>query len=154
MSRRTLLITVVLIMLTMALGVTSVLGCEFRLSSELIAGQHHDAGRVDTWYENGHLSIHVKPWDGWVLDETHLYVGENPPAKAAPGQFPYAGMQWYQLPLTSAPTCSDPIYVALHAVVTKDGESETAWADSYGIPFDENKGWAMYLAFPSGPLCP
>ena len=43
--------------------------------------------------------------------------------------------------------CGDVVYIAAHAVVSTNCQSETAWADSYGTPIRENKGWAMYFGY-------
>lgn len=43
--------------------------------------------------------------------------------------------------------CGGELYIAAHAVVSQGCQQETAWADSYGIPFNINKGWAMYFKY-------
>jgi len=106
--------------------------------------------------------------EGWELLETHLYVGTEPPAKSAPGQFPYgpedAEDGVYTIPLDKLP---DPdlagnIVIAAQAEIGKiygDGEpvlddpdpeigeqiEETAWAE--GDPIRPGKNWAMYFEF-------
>lgn len=160
MRRKALhLITTALILLIMGMLIigahaSPILSCEpppppppGELTSNLIAGQHYDAGDVEIWVDDGNLHVEVSVEDGWTLGETHLYVGAQPPTKAAPGRFPYANSDHYVIPLEGLdPICEVPIYIAFHAVVCKDGQEETAWADEYGIPF--GKGWAMYLEFP------
>lgn len=156
------LIFTVLVLLVMGANALPVLGCEPTptppppppppmLVSDLVAGQHYDAGDVKIWVEDGFLHVLVEV-DGWSLGETHLYVGQEPPKKAAPGKFPYKGESHFVIDLEGFnPTCDTPIYVALHAVVSNGSMTgETAWADKYGIPF--GKGWAMYLEYP-GELC-
>jgi hypothetical protein len=124
-----------------------------KLVTDLVAGQHYDAGDVTIWVaEDGKLNVEVEAF-GWTLGETNLYVGPQPPKKAAPGKFPYKNEDHFEIDLGGfEPTCDTPIYVALHAVVSQGSmQEETAWADKYGIPF--GKGWAMYIEFP-GALCP
>ena len=67
--------------------------------------------------------------------------------KAAPGRFPYKNQTEYAILLsTLGVECEDTLYIAAHAVVSQGcQQEETAWADSYGIPF--NKGWAMYFKY-------
>ena len=155
MKKAILLITTVLVLLVMGGNALPALGCEpppLKLVSDLVAGQYYDAGNVTIWVADGKLHVLVEV-DGWSLGETDLYVGQDPPTKAAPGKFPYKNESHFIVDLKGfEPTCDTPIYVALHAVVSKGSMSEeTAWADKYGIPF--GKGWAMYLEYP-GELCP
>lgn len=161
MKKAILLIATVLILLAMGGNALPAYGCDPtptpppppppELVTDLVAGQHYDAGDAIIWVADGMLHVQIET-DGWSLGETNLYVGLEPPVKAAPGKFPYKGESHFMINLEGfEPTCETPIYVALHAVVSKPGMSEeTAWADKYGITF--GKGWAMYLEFP-GALC-
>lgn len=61
---------------------------------------------------------------GWMITETHVYLGENPPKKAAPGSFPfqhsglYANTDEYSsAEIGEIGGCQ---YAAVHAVVEKD----------------------------------
>jgi len=113
--------------------------------TDLIAGQHIDAGDVKVWNDGTNLYVQYVTTGGWVLTETHLHVATsmegipqnngNPP----PGQFDYASEydpsegvtepDPYVIPLADlgvADPC-DPtmLYIAAHAVVAKLGETQT-----------------------------
>jgi hypothetical protein len=65
-------------------------------STDLIAGQHYDAGDISLYMtpdeENGGvLNVKVSTEDGWKLFETHLYIGCEQPTQSSPGQFPFKG---------------------------------------------------------------
>jgi len=64
------------------------------------------------------LNVDVNADADWSLNETPLYVGEDPPTKAAPGKFAYKDVGCIKIKLGSTPTCDDPINVALHACST------------------------------------
>lgn len=116
--------------------------------TDLIAGQNWDSpAGVVTVEDNGeHLYVTFETTSSWSLDDTHLYVGTVVPTKAAPGKFPYKARAEYIIPLSDfGVNCGDTLYIAAHAVVSKEGQQETAWADSYGISF--GKGWAMYFKY-------
>jgi len=55
----------------------------------LWAGKDTDVGGVEIWNDGTTLHVTYSTDDGWVLTETHLYVGSNEPPTNAPGQFPY-----------------------------------------------------------------
>jgi hypothetical protein len=122
------------------------------LVSDLIAGQHYDVGDVTISDDGVNLYIQIAMEPEWQLVETHLYVGTDIPTKSAPGKFPYKdGHPVYTIPLADIRAePGDTVYIALHAVVRNGCWEETAWADSYGIPFGH--GWAMYLAYETTPL--
>ena len=114
----------------------------------LIAGQHDDAGIVTVSNDEENLAVHVETTDGWRLGETHLYVGPTPPTKSAPGRLPYANGADCTIPLTDlSVACGEPLYIAFHAIVYKDGMPETAWGE--GSEFGH--GWAMF--FPCALYC-
>lgn len=116
--------------------------------THLIAGKDWDnpAGVVTVRDDGTNLYVTFETTDGWILEDTHLYVGTEPPTKAAPGRFPFKNQTAYTILLsTLGVECGDDLYIAAHAVVSRDGQEETAWADSYGIPFV--KGWAMYFQY-------
>jgi len=64
--------------------------------ADLIAGQHINVGEVhvQAWedtYGDWFLKVTYQTTGDWWLTEYHVYVGDDPPAKSAPGQFPYKG---------------------------------------------------------------
>ena len=95
----------------------------------------------------------------WELLETHLYVGTEPPAKSAPGRFPYDATDGvYEIDLEADFPGATTLYIAAHAEIGMIDEfgpvlgendeqiEETTWA--YGedqIP--PGKNWAMYFEF-------
>ena len=106
----------------------------------------------------------------WRLEETHLYVGDEAPAKSAPGQFTYptptgetgygheelggVASDSHSVDLAAADVDGDGIvYIAAHAELIKQivdpdtGEliyvDETAWAQGDGDePIGKGKNWA------------
>lgn len=58
----------------------------------LWAGQHIYAGTVKVWNDGEYLWVKYHTTGGWVMTQTHLYVGKTDPSNlsAAPGQFPYS----------------------------------------------------------------
>jgi len=98
----------------------------------------------------------------WRLDETHLYVGDAPPTKSAPGRFPYKDENLggvvsdeYAFNLSEIDLDGDLIvYVAAHAQLTRQtgvdeaGEPiyayETTWAQGDN-PIGKGKNWATYF---------
>ena len=96
----------------------------------------------------------------WRLEETHLYVGDEPPAGSAPGRFPYkhedlggVASDAYAVDIAAADVNGDGIvYVAAHAGLTmqvgEDPETgepiyaeETAWAQG-DQAIGKGKNWA------------
>lgn len=123
-------------------------GCQ----TDLIAGQNWDspAGVVTVYDDGEYLYVNFVTTDGWSLGETHLYVGTESPKKSAPGKFPYKGQTEYIIPLSDFD--SETLYIAAHAVVSRGGQQETAWADSYGIEIPRG-GWGMYFGYNVGGGC-
>ena len=125
---------------------------------DLIAGQHTTVGSVRVEYDVSidSLIITFETTDGWELYETHLYLGKTPPAKSAPGRFPYnhdsllgVTSDTYTVPLTDlSASYGDTLLIAAHAVVCKCGWGcETAWGyGCYGFVNRAGRaqGWAMY----------
>jgi hypothetical protein len=99
--------------------------------TDLIAGQHINVGDVRVWNDDGYLYVQYNTTGDWWIEETHLYVGENPPTTAAPGQFPYlnenldgANTDLYTIPLDGWGPGTQ-LYGAAHAKVCKlEGEGE------------------------------
>lgn len=127
-------------------------------ASNLIAGQHIDAGGVRVTNDDTNLYIEVTTQDGWLLTETHVFAGTgavptNRKGIPVPGHFPYAhsfspGVTSYTevVPLAGLGVdCDDTLKVAVHAVVERrvgDGvEEQTAWGD--GVDFATPR-WAWY----------
>lgn len=90
-----------------------------------MAGQHTQVGEVTVSTDgdgNVVVAIELDPGNEWCLFLTHVYVGEDPPAKGAPGQFPYSE------PVTDCksqtyvidPGDAEEVYVAVHADVGTD----------------------------------
>ncbi|MDN3654251.1 hypothetical protein QWZ08_01360 [Ferruginibacter paludis] len=110
----------------------------------LIAGQHIDAGTISVSNDNDFIYVTYTTANGYLLTQTHLYVGDcegipvNKKGNPVPGQFPYKGTQNY----TTTFTCKVPVTaiglgqcgcIAAHAVVVKlDAagrvtDAQTAW---------------------------
>ncbi len=59
-------------------------------TTDLIAGQHNDVGNVTFEVIGTKLRVtYQTDSSDLVITEAHLYVGNGPPSKSAPGQFPY-----------------------------------------------------------------
>ena len=136
--------------------------------TRLLAGQHHDAGKVRVWEEGGKLKVRYETNANWRLAETHLHVADNvnafknPGGQPAPGQFPYksnhnlVGSYTYEI----APIPSfDPMYIAAHSVVVgsetegnvTDDYDKITWSLPDGSPWQEGvdpegkpDGWFYY----------
>ena len=133
-------------LLTLMVGLTA-MGA---VAVDLIAGQHIVAGWVTVDANESGITVTYNTSDGWLLEETHLYVGTEPPTKSAPGRFPYkheglggAASDSYFVSLEELEVeCGVTVYLATHAVVSKPGAgSETAWGEGQLI----GKNWAMYF---------
>lgn len=56
----------------------------------LFAGKNQPIGEVETFFIGNQLVVTVQVTEvGWCLGASHLYVGNEAPTSAAPGQFPY-----------------------------------------------------------------
>ncbi|MBW2996798.1 hypothetical protein KY349_00485 [Candidatus Woesearchaeota archaeon] len=108
-------------------------GCEvIPLISDMVAGQHIDAGDVTIWNDDSNLYVRYETTGGWEMTETHLHVAcsleEIPQTKKGnprPGHFaindehdPAITEIEYVFNLADFP-CSTPL-VAAHAVVQKE----------------------------------
>lgn len=85
----------------------------------LMAGQSTQIGTVTVTNTASQLTVKYQiTASGWSLTATHLYVGTTPPAKSAPGLFPYAhnGLHATQDTYT-VPVSAGAYYIAAHAVV-------------------------------------
>jgi len=132
----------------------------------LIAGKKNltsgiSAGSVKVTKDSDNLYVDFETVDGWVMTETHLYVGGAVPQKSAPGQFPHkhepeeAFTQYtFNIPLNMISTDDNGyIYFAAHAALQKVGDDgvaleETAWAGNFSIRdtgTTKAKNWALYF---------
>ena len=169
--RKLIVLSIVLLMLV-GFAITSSAAIELA-RVDLFAGQDIWVGELIVKVNNaGNLVVKYKVMDDgeWELLDTHLYVGTEPPAKSAPGRFPYGpddaeevtnGKRYvFDLPSDDFPV--GLLYIAAQAEVQKpivDGEGnpildsggsptyqeETAWAD--GTQIRPGKNWAMYFTF-------
>lgn len=116
----------------------------------LVAGQTIDAGTVTVSNDANYIYVTYTTTNGWVLTQTHLYVGDcalipvNNPGNPMPGQFPYTSAHnnvtsyTYQIPISRIPLegCG---CIAAHAVVKKYNSSnqlidtQTGWGDGVRI---------------------
>ncbi|MEY1640182.1 hypothetical protein [Tenuifilum osseticum] len=126
----------------------------------LTAGQHIDAGTVTVGNDANFLYVTYTSANGYLINETHLYVGPksgvpvNKKGNPQIGQFPYGetfttpvNEVTYQFNLADFDDC---FIVAAHAVVSKyDGttivDQQTAWGA--GNQFIVSGSWAMYFDY-------
>lgn len=134
---------------------TDVVYCGTVTTVDFMAGQHINAGTITVGNDEENLYVTYTTTDGWLLNATHLYIGENAPAKVAPGQFPYKATHdprvtsyTYIIPLTDVPDC---MTIAAHAEVVKidaNGniiQGETAWGK--GDRISPKGNWAMMFTY-------
>jgi hypothetical protein len=124
-------------------------GC-FPEEVELIAGQTMNAGNVTVSNDADFIYVTYSTTNGWVLTQTHLYVGDcalipvNNPGNPIPGQFPYSGTHanlttyTYQIPIAQIPAGSCGC-IAAHSVVKQYNSNnqvintQTAWGNGVRI---------------------
>ncbi|MEP7256721.1 MAG: hypothetical protein ABI666_13160 [Ferruginibacter sp.] len=128
----------------------------------LMAGQTMIAGTITVTNDSSYIYVTYTTTGGWVLTQTHLYVGDcalipvNNPGNPIPGQFPYGGTLnnvttvTYQIPISKIPMggCG---CIAAHAVVKQLNSSggtiqtQTGWGQgtlinmtggNWGMKFD------------------
>lgn len=120
----------------------------------LIAGQYYNAGNVTVTNDANFIYVTYNTANGYVLTQTHLYVGAcalipvNRPGNPIPGQFPYASSHsgitsyTYQVPISAIPVggCG---CIAAHAVVSlaTGGGTQTAWGS--GTVINPDGQWGM-----------
>ncbi len=100
---------------------------------DLIAGQHYLAGTVYVHNDEENMYFTFHTFEDWPMHSAHVYCGNEEPAKGAPGQFP-EGMEFdppvfdytFTVPL-GAMAFKSLVYIAAHADVGNDENSETAW---------------------------
>ncbi len=125
----------------------------------LIAGQTINAGTVNVSNDANYIYITYTTTNGWVLSQTHLYVGDcalipvNNPGNPIPGQFPFVSSHnnvtsyTYQIPISRIPlgACG---CIAAHAVVKQYNSSnqlistETGWGNGVRINLSGGN-WGM-----------
>ncbi len=125
----------------------------------LVAGQTIDAGTVTVSNDTNYIYVTYTTANGWVLTQTHLYVGDcalipvNNPGNPMPGQFPYTGTHnnlttyTYQIPISRIPLegCG---CIAAHAVVKKYNsanqviDTQTGWGNGVRINLSGGN-WGM-----------
>ena len=144
------------------LGLVITGACE-PTSVTLIAGQSMNSGSVTVTNDANFIYVTYSTTNGWVLTQTHLYVGNcalipvNNPGNPIPGQFPYTGAHsnitsyTYQIPISKIPlgVCG---CIAAHAVVKQlNGsgqviQTQTAWGQ--GSVINSNGGnWGMKFEY-------
>ena len=128
-------------------------------STDLIAGQNIEAGKVNFWNDDEYVYVKYSTTGGWYLTETHLQIAgtldgipQTKKGNPIPGQFDYAavhdpGVTEYVYKIPISDFFKGDVYIAAHAVVNRivDGkvvQKETAWADGKDFP---GKNWAMYF---------
>jgi hypothetical protein len=125
----------------------------------LIAGQTMVAGTVTVSNDAEYIYVTYTTTGGWVLTQTHLYVGDcalipvNNPGNPIPGQFPYGGNHnnittiTYQVPISKIPAGSCGC-IAAHAVVKELNSSggtiqtQTGWGQGTQINMGSGN-WGM-----------
>ena len=127
----------------------------------LFAGQTINAGNITVTNDANFIYVTYNTANGYVLTQTHLYVGDcalipvNRPGNPIPGQFPYITTHsnvtsyTYQIPITAIPgSCG---CIAAHAVVVKlDAagqviDQQTAWGN--GTVINPDGQWGMKFSY-------
>jgi hypothetical protein len=132
--------------------------------TDLIAGQHTDAGDVLVWNDTNNLYVRYVTEGGWCITEMHLDVAaslEDIPQKNGnpiPGHFEYSKSsrscvqeETFTIPINPDWFNSCSLYIAAHAVVRNSGQNgngkgrtETAWGAGSDFP---GKNWATYFNY-------
>ena len=125
----------------------------------LIAGQTINSGTVTVSNDASFIYVTYTTTNGWVLAQTHLYVGDcafipvNNPGNPIPGQFPYSSAHanltsyTYQIPIAQIPSGSCGC-IAAHAVVKQYNSAnqvtnqQTAWGNGTRINLSGGN-WGM-----------
>ena len=128
----------------------------------LFAGQTIDAGNVTVTNDANFIYVTYNTTNGFVLTQTHLYVGDcalipvNKPGNPIPGQFPYTSSHsnvttyTYQVPISVIPigTCA---CIAAHAVVNQFNATggivnqQTGWGN--GTVINPDGQWGMKFTY-------
>ncbi len=131
--------------------------CGTALTVPLLAGQDLPVGQVIVYNNQENLVVQVyMTREGWLLEESHLYIGTldalpvNPAGNPVPGHFPDkeefeepVGAQVFEFKMADLPEC--PV-IAFHAEVKgENNQEESAWAEGQRINAPGN--WGMYFEF-------
>jgi hypothetical protein len=123
--------------------------------TELIAGQNIEIGLLDVFISDGNVTVVYSTDGDWVIDATHLYIGDladlPTTQNGSPqiGQFPYSGIHniyttfvTYVGPALGEGEC---VYIAAHAEATNmvTGQNETVWAAGNPLGGFTPNSWAM-----------
>lgn len=128
------------------------------VNTNLMAGQHFDAGDVSVYFDLENVYVEYTTSANWSIKKTHLYVGgcqlipRNNAGNPIPGQFPMSNTYFngtqsviYTIAKSTLPEC---FCIAAHAEVTKSQngvvvQTETAWAA--GERFTQ-RNWATFFS--------
>jgi hypothetical protein len=132
-------------------------------SYPLIAGQTILVGVVQLDLNNTHLSVTYRTISNWTISDVHMWVGANrtgypstPTGNPQIGLFPYSGsaggtnyfrftvgLSFSSIFSNMCRYCNStqPFYLMTHAVVTKTGQTETAWGSGDRVVAQGN--WAL-----------
>jgi hypothetical protein len=140
--------------------VLSSLPCDSAITMDLLAGQTIPVGTVSLYSDGTVLSVTYSTSGGWVLDETHLFVGNciDVPLNAACnpqiGLFPFSAdhipavnTYTYTIPVSLIPDCF--CFIAHAAVSNSDGGGGTMEETAFGNGENELPGdrWGWYSIF-------
>ena len=118
MSRSTALLSLILFSVC-ALWAPATARAADPFVTELIAGQNTVIGTVTVTNDGTEITVIYDVTDtDWCLTKAHLYVGAEPPKKAAPGSFPYKADLDCVTTFTftvPVPDGADCVYIAAHA---------------------------------------
>lgn len=129
----------------------------------LIAGQHIDAGTVTVSNDANFIYVTYTTANGYLLKETHLYIGNceaipvNKKGNPVPGQFPYTSNHDYATSYTYAvPIAAIGMgncgCIAAHASLVKldasgkEIEAQTGWGNGTSI-VPNNGAWGMKFTY-------
>ena len=115
-------------------------------AGDLIAGQHTVVGKVMVTDDGTDITVSYSITDlSWCLTETHVYLSNDTPKKAAPGQFDYGNdaldcvTNWsVTIPI---PDGGLPVYIAAHGVAEGSGEG------GEGVTTDITASWPEVIDF-------
>jgi hypothetical protein len=138
--------------------------CDTSGTFDLIAGQDTDTGDVMVWHDTENLYIKYTTDGNWLLEETHVFVGDEsdvPTTKSGNlkiGKFPYSmdhdpmvNMYTYEFDFEDdlGWEAGDQLFIIAHAVVTEVVagvvvQSETAFGCEYDY---DSPRWACYIDY-------
>jgi len=100
----------------------------------IIAAQNYNIGTTIVWNDANNLYVGFELEDGWFATNSHLNITDQlPTGNQIPGQFPYKTVHnppvsQYLYSVSHSYEVGKKIYTLLHISVTRNGNSETAWA--------------------------